>query len=199
MTPKPEGHMASYIRRRKFLATLLGCVAAAWPLAARAQQRGLPVIGVLSNRSPATDIPLMAVIRRGLSETGFIEGQNVVFDYRHAEGQYDRLPALAADLVSRQVTLIITMGGELSALAAKAATATVPIVSILGTDGVRTGLVASVSRLGGHLTGVSSSLVELEPKKLAPLPLSRRLSTSPRQRRAASACRGSAQALARIS
>jgi putative tryptophan/tyrosine transport system substrate-binding protein len=153
------------MKRREFI-TLLGGAAATWPVAAHAQQRGLPEIGVLSNRSPSTDIPLIDVIRRGFSETGFVEGQNVVFDYRHADGQYDRLPALAADLVRRQVAVIITMGGETSALAAKAATTTVPIVSILGTDGVQAGLVVSVSRPGGNLTGVSSSLVELEPKRL---------------------------------
>jgi putative ABC transport system substrate-binding protein len=137
-----------------------------WSLAARAQQAAMPVVGVLSSRSPSTDILLMAVIRRGLSETGFREGQNFVFDYRHAEGQNDRLPALAADFVRRQVSVILTMGGEASALAAKAATATVPIVSVLGTDGIQAGLVASVSRPGGNLTGVSTSLVELEPKRL---------------------------------
>ena len=126
----------------------------------------MPVVGVLSNRSLSTDIPLMASIRRGLSETGFVEGQNIVFDYRHAEGQNDRLPALAADLVRRRVAVIITMGGESAALAAKAATATVPIVSILGTDGVQAGLVASVGHPGGNLTGVSTSLVELKPKRL---------------------------------
>src|SRR6516162_5311368 len=109
---------------RKFI-TLLGG-AAAWPLAAHAQQ-GMSVIGVLSGRSPSTDIPLMAVIRRGLSETGFVEGRGVVFDYRHADGQLDRLPALAADLVHRRVTVMLTMGGESVALAAKAATANVPI------------------------------------------------------------------------
>ena len=157
--------MASHIERRKFLATL-GGAAVAWPLAAGAQQPAMPVIGVLSVRSPSTDIPLMTVIRRGLSETGFVEGQGVVFDYRHADGQLDRLPALAADLVHRRVTVMLTMGGESVALAAKAATANVPIVSILGTDGVQVGLVASVARPGGNLTGVSSSFVELEPKRL---------------------------------
>src|SRR5215471_7232219 len=163
--PTGEEVPMSSIKRRQFI-SLLGGGAATWPLAAQAQQAAMPVIGVLSVRSPSTDIPLMTVIRRGLSETGFVEGQNVVFDYRHADDQLDRLPALAADLVHRRVMVMLTMGGESVALAAKAATTTVPIVSILGTDGVQAGLVASVARPGGNLTGVSSSFVELEPKRL---------------------------------
>src|SRR5262249_45162304 len=99
--PQPEGHMASYIGRRKFLATL-GGAAVAWPLAARAQQRAFPVIGLLSSRSPAVDTPFIAVIRQGLNETGLVEGQNIALDYRWAEGQYDRLAGLAADLVRQQ-------------------------------------------------------------------------------------------------
>ena len=153
------------MKRREFI-TLLGGGAAAWPLAARTQQRTMPVVGVLSSRSPLIDIPLMAVIREGLSGAGFVEGQSVVFDYRHADGQYDRLPALAAELVHSRVTVILTIGGEAAALAAKAATATVPIVSLIGTDGVQIGLVASVAHPGGNLTGVSTSFVELEPKRL---------------------------------
>ena len=153
------------MRRRQFI-TLLGGAAVAWPFTARTQQRTMPVIGVLSSRSPLIDIPLMAVIREGLSGTGFVEGQSVVFDYRHADGQYERLPALAAELVHSRVTVILTIGGESAAFAAKAATATVPIVSIIGTDGVQIGLVASVARPGGNLTGVSTSYVELEPKRL---------------------------------
>src|SRR5262245_62523129 len=125
--PQTEGHMASHIGRRKFLATL-GGAAAAWPLAARAQQRAFPVIGLLSSRSPAVATPFIAVIRQGLNETGLVEGQNIAIDYRWAEGQYDRLAGLAADLVRQQVTVIVTMGGDLSALAAKAATATIAIV-----------------------------------------------------------------------
>src|SRR5215831_6086785 len=122
--------MASHIERRKFLATLGG--AAAWPLVARAQQRALPVIGLLSSRSPAVDVPLIAVIRQGLNETGLVEGQNVALDYRWADGQYDRLAGLAAALVRQQVAVIVTIGGEQSALAAKAATATIPIVFVGG-------------------------------------------------------------------
>jgi putative ABC transport system substrate-binding protein len=152
------------IRRREVI-TLLGS-AAVWPLAARAQQRTLPVIGLLSPRSPATDAPLIAILRQNLNETGFVDGRNVAFEYRWAEGQYDRLAALAADLVRRQVALIITIGAEVSALAAKAATATIPIVFIAGTDPVNSGLVASLSRPGANLTGSSMLLSELDPKRL---------------------------------
>jgi putative ABC transport system substrate-binding protein len=120
------------VRRRTFI-TLLGG-AAAWPLGARAQQPAMPVIGLLSSRSPAVDTPLIAVIRQGLNETGFVEGQNVALDYRWAEGQYDRLAGLAADLARQQVAVIVTIGAEVSALAAKAATATIPIVFAGGTD-----------------------------------------------------------------
>src|SRR5262245_8229808 len=107
------------MRRREFI-TLLGGAAAAWPLAARAQQRAFPVIGLLSSRSPAVDTPFIAVIRQGLNEIGLVEGQNIALDYRWADGQYDRLAGLASDLVRRQVAVIITMGSELSGLAAKA-------------------------------------------------------------------------------
>src|SRR5262245_46902493 len=154
MTPKPEGHMASYIRRRKFLATL-GGAAAAWPLVARAQPRALPMIGLLSSRSPAVDTSLIALIRQGLNEMGFVEGQNVALDYRWAEGQYDRLAGLAADLARQQVAVIITMGGDAPALAAKAGTATIPIVFATGSDPVRTGLVTNLHRPGGRCEHVS--------------------------------------------
>jgi putative tryptophan/tyrosine transport system substrate-binding protein len=158
--------MASHIERRKFLATL-GGVAVAWPLAARAQQqRASPVIGLLSSRSPAVDTPLIAIIRQTLSDAGFVEGQNIAFDYRWAEGQYDRLPGLASDLVRRQVAVIITIGGELSGLAAKAATSTIPIVFAAGADPIRTGLAASLHRPGGNVTGIASLIAEMEPKRL---------------------------------
>jgi ABC-type uncharacterized transport system substrate-binding protein len=154
------------VRRREFI-TLLGGGAAAWPLAARAQQqRALPVIGLLSSRSPAVDPPLIAIIRQGLSESGFVEGQNIALDYRWADGQYDRLAGLASDLVRRQVAVIITMGGELSALAAKAATSTIPIVFAGGADPIRTGLAASLNRPGGNVTGASTFIFEMEPKRL---------------------------------
>src|SRR6516225_9144997 len=153
------------MRRRDFI-SLVGGSAVAWPLAARAQQRAFPVIGLLSSRSPAVDMPLIAVIRQALNETGLVEGQNVTLDYRWAEGQYDRLAGLAADLVRQQVAVIITIGGDTSALAAKAATATIPIVFAGGTDPVRSGLVTSLHRPGGNITGVSAFQIELEPKKL---------------------------------
>jgi putative ABC transport system substrate-binding protein len=152
------------VKRREFIA-MLGGAAAAWPLVARAQQK-MPVIGLLSSRSPAVDTPLIAVIRQSLNETGLVEGQNVALDYRWAEGQYDRLAGLAADLVRRQVAVIVTMGGEVSALAAKAASATIPIVFAAGGDPVRSGLVTSVHRPGGNITGVSTLIFELEPKRL---------------------------------
>ena len=124
------------MRRRQFI-TLVGGAAVAWPLAARGQQAGkLPVIGLLSSRSPATDVPLITVMREGLNETGLVEGRNFTTDYRSAEGQYDRLASLAADLVQRQVKVIVTIGGEPAALAAKTATATIPIVFAGGTDPV---------------------------------------------------------------
>jgi putative ABC transport system substrate-binding protein len=117
------------VRRREFLTLLSGM--AAWPLAARAQQkRVVPVIGVLSSRSPAVDRPLVAIIRDGLREGGFVDGQNVALDYHWTEGQYDRLASLAADLVRQQVAVIVAIGGDQPALAAKAATATIPIVFV---------------------------------------------------------------------
>jgi len=155
------------MKRREFI-TLLGG-ATAWPLAARAQQRTFPVIGLLSSRSLAVDTPLIAVIRQGLNETGIIEGQNVTIDYRWAEGQYDRLAGLAADLVRQHVAVIIAIGGDPSALAAKAATATIPIVFVGATDPVRSGVVTSLHRPGGNITGVSGFMTETEPKRLEPL------------------------------
>ena len=152
------------MRRRQFLRLLGGT--AAWPLAARAQQSAMPVIGLLSSRSSATDAPLIAVMRQGLNETGLVEGRNFTFDYRSAAGQYDRLASLAADLVHRQVALIVAIGGETAASAAKGATATIPIVFVGGADPVRTGIVSSLHRPGGNITGVSAFQVELEPKKL---------------------------------
>jgi len=144
--------MASYIRRRKFLATL-GGAAAAWPLAAYTQQPAMPVIGFLRDTSLADATHLVAAFRQGLKEAGFIEGQNVLIEYRSAEDQARRLPALVDDLVRRQVALIV--GNTVSSLAAKAATTTVPIVFVSGYDPVINGLVLNLNRPGGNTTGVS--------------------------------------------
>jgi putative ABC transport system substrate-binding protein len=151
--------------RREFI-MLLGGAAVAWPRVARAQQRALPVIGLLSSRSPDIDTPLISVIRQALNEKGLVEGQNVALDYRWAEGQYDRLAKLAAELVRQQVGVIVTMGGEPAALAAKAATTTIPIVFVGGSDPIRVGLVTNVHRPGGNITGVSMLINEMEPKRL---------------------------------
>ena len=152
------------MRRRDFIKVLAGS-AVVWPLAARAQQRAFAAVGLLSSRSPAVDTPLIAVIRQGLNEAGFVEGQNIALDYRWADGQYDRLVGLAADLVRQQVAVIVTLGGDASALAAKAGTATIPIVFATGSDPVRTGLVTNLHRPGGNITGVSTFLAETEPKR----------------------------------
>jgi putative tryptophan/tyrosine transport system substrate-binding protein len=145
--------MASHIERRKFLATLLGGAAVAWPLDVRAQQAAMPVIGFLRDTSLADATHLMAAFRQGLKDAGFIEGQNVAIEYGSAEDQTRGLPLLIADLLRRQVALIV--GNTASSLAAKAATTTVPIVFVTGNDPVINGLVASISRPGGNTTGVS--------------------------------------------
>jgi putative tryptophan/tyrosine transport system substrate-binding protein len=152
------------MKRREFI-TLLGG-AAAWPLTARAQQRKVPVIGVLSTRSPDVDMPLIAIIREGLNEAGFVEGQNVALAYRSADGQYDRLLGLAADLVRQQVAVMLAIGGDASGLAAKSASATIPIVFAAGADPIRSCLVTSLRHPGGNITGVSTFIVEMEPKRL---------------------------------
>src|SRR5215218_9231248 len=145
------------MRRREFVAAL-GSVA--WPLAVRAQQPTMAVIGLLGSDSPELYVDRLRAFGQGLKETGYVEGQNLAIEYRWAEGSYDRLPALAADLVGRKVDLIVADGGTPSALAAKSVTSTIPIVFSMGDDPVGAGLIASLARPGGNLTGVSFLNVE---------------------------------------
>jgi putative ABC transport system substrate-binding protein len=149
------------MRRRELMLLLGGAMTAGRAL--RAQQKAMPVIGFLGNASPVPSAPSLAAFRQGLGETGYVEGQNVEIEYHGAEGRYDRLPALAADLVSRKVDLIVARA-DVSALAAKSATSTIPIV-FAGGDPVALGLVASLARPGGNLTGVSILSIELIPKR----------------------------------
>jgi len=152
------------VTRRELVLLLGGAMTVAG--AVRAQQRAMPVIGFLAAGSPGSGAPFVAAFRQGLSEAGYVEGQNLAIEYRWAESQYDRLPALAVDLVGRKVDLIATSGGDLVALAARNVTSTIPIVFIGGGDPVERGLVASLARPGGNVTGFSPLLVELHPKRL---------------------------------
>src|SRR5262245_55655967 len=150
--------------RRDFI-TLLGG-AAAWPLAARAQQPTIPAIGFLNTQSPEANAGRMRAFRQGLKDTGYVEGENVAIEYRVADNQIDRLPALAADLVRRKVAVIVATTASPPALAAKAATTTIPIVFLVAEDPVRLGLVASLARPGGNLTGINFFNAELIAKRL---------------------------------
>src|SRR5690349_15889745 len=155
------------MRRRQFLA-LVGA-AAVWPTLASGQQPALPVIGFMSGRAPDDSRHLLAAFHQGLGEAGFTEGKNVAVEYRWALGQYDRLPALAADLVKQRVAVLAAVGGDLSALAAKQATSTIPIVFGLGGDPIKAGIVESLNRPGGNLTGYTLLTADLEPKRLGML------------------------------
>jgi len=153
------------MKRREFI-TLIGGAAATWPPAARAQQGKMPVIGILASVSPAPYAPFIAAIKEGLRQTGYVEGRNVAIEYRWAEGQYDRLPQLASELVESGVAVMILVGGGATTAAAKAATATIPIVVVMGDDPVKTGAVAALNRPGGNVTGVSLLSVAMEAKRL---------------------------------
>src|SRR5215471_6980324 len=155
--------LSRHTRRREFITFVGG--AASWPLAARAQQKSLPVIGFMSSRSPDDSQSVLAGFRKGLSDSGLVEGRDVVIEFRWARGDFDRLPALAAELVRDRVAIIVAAGAEPSAFAAKAATSTIPILFVSG-DPIKDGLVASLNRPGGNATGVYNVVNELAAKQL---------------------------------
>ena len=152
------------MRRREFIA-VIGGAAVAWPAAAHAQQSAMPIVGFLSSRSPGDSSEVVAAFHKGLRQMGFVEGQNTVIAFRWAEGHYDRLPKLASDLVNLRAAAIFAAGGSPSALAAKAATSTIPIV-FLASDPIRLGLVTSLNQPGGNITGISNVATELAGKSL---------------------------------
>jgi putative ABC transport system substrate-binding protein len=164
--PAPKAQSTVIEMRRREAIAILGGGVVGWSLAARAQQKAMQVIGFLGGTSPGPFAPFLAAFHQGLNETGYVEGKNVAIEYRWAEGRYDQLPALAADLVGRKVDMIATTGSIAEALAAKNATSTIPIVFASGVDPVEYGVVASFARPGGNLTGVSFLTVELMPKRL---------------------------------
>ena len=153
------------MRRREFM-TMFAGAAGAWPLDALAQQSAIPVIGFLSSASPNAYAGRVAAFRKGLNESGYLDGRDVTIEFRWAQGQYDRLPVFAADLVRQKVAVIVSSGGDVAALSAKAATSSIPIVTVSGSDPVKAGLVASFNRPGGNVTGASFVATELETKRL---------------------------------
>jgi len=153
------------MKRREFI-TLLGGAGATWPLAARAQQAAMPAVGVLLPGTPAAEMLLLDAFKRGLAQAGYTEGQAVALEYRWAEGRFDRPPALAADLVRRNVSAIVTLSGTISALAAKAATTSIPILFVTGGDPVKAGLIASLNRPGGNVTGINLLAGSLDGKRV---------------------------------
>lgn len=165
MNPVGTGQMAIDIRRRQFISAL-GLAAVTWPRVARAQKAPLPVVGLVDGGSAEGSVPHVAAFRKGLTETGYADGQNVTVEEHHLAGQFDRLPELMADLVNRQVAVIATPGFTTGAVAAKAATATIPIVFGVAQDPVQLGLVASLAKPGGNATGINFFVVEVVAKRL---------------------------------